>query len=94
MKIYLLSAFLLRELNEQFGNLALLEDEDLDNGSKFGESFVDELVGDLKRNGVVYADEENSGGLLLFGYSAGLLLHLGTIHARVDVLYKYYWYFI
>ena len=86
-KIYLLSAFLLGELNEQFGDLALLEDEDLDNRSKFGESLVDELIGDLQCNGVVDADQENSGGFLLLGYSAGLLLHLGTIHARVDVLY-------
>lgn len=58
--------FGLSKLDEQFGDFAFLEDENPEDGSKFAESFIDGLVGDVKGNSVIDADQQNFRRLLLF----------------------------
>ena len=70
IKSYLLCTVLIREFYEQFGNLPFLEDEHLDDGPIFAEFLVDELVGDFESDGIVDANEEHSGWLLLFSWSS------------------------
>jgi hypothetical protein len=41
---YLLREGLVGKLHEELGHLALLEDEDLDNGAEAGKALVDQLV--------------------------------------------------
>ena len=61
----MLCTLFISKLHKQFSDLSFLEDEHFDDGSVLRKPFIDKLVSNFEGDGVIDADEEHSGGLLV-----------------------------